>query len=75
MVWIPGGEFSMGAQDAADMNNAGMRATVDSRPIHRVYVDGFFMDRTDVTNSEFGRFVKTTGTNHLGFRCMMSRKI
>jgi len=61
MVWIPGGEFSMGAQDAADMNNVGMNATVDSRPIHRVYVDGFFMDKVDVTNSEFARFVKATG--------------
>jgi formylglycine-generating enzyme len=60
MVWIPGGEFSMGAQDAADMNDVGMKATVDSRPIHRVYVDGFFMDSTDVTNSEFGKFVKST---------------
>src|SRR5687768_14625926 len=42
MVWIPGGEFSMGAQDPGDMNDAvGMQATTDSRPIHRVYVDGF----------------------------------
>jgi sulfatase modifying factor 1 len=61
MVWIPGGEFSMGAQGAADMNAVGMSATVDSRPIHRVYVDGFFMDKTDVTNAQFSRFVKATG--------------
>jgi formylglycine-generating enzyme len=61
MVWIRGGEFSMGAQDAMDMNEVGMRATRDSRPIHRVYVDGFFMDKTDVTNAEFARFVKATG--------------
>src|SRR5215471_14524753 len=53
MVWIPGGEFSMGAQDSSDMNDVGMNATVDSRPIHRVYVDGFFMDKTDVTNAQF----------------------
>jgi sulfatase modifying factor 1 len=37
-----------------------MQATVDSRPIHRVYVDGFWMDKTDVTNAEFARFVKAT---------------
>src|SRR5262249_13055738 len=49
MVWIPGGEFSMGAQDAPDGNEVAMNATRDSRPIHRVYVDGFFMDTTDVT--------------------------
>jgi len=60
MVWIPGGEFSMGAQNPPDMNEVGMKATLDSRPIHRVYVDGFFMDKTDVTNAEFETFVKAT---------------
>ena len=61
MVWIPGGEFSMGAQNPPDMDDVGMKATLDSRPIHRVYVDGFFMDKTDVTNAEFEKFVKATG--------------
>jgi len=61
MTWIPGGEFSMGAQDAPDMNDVGMRATTDSRPVHRVYVDAFWMDKTDVTNDEFAEFVKATG--------------
>jgi sulfatase modifying factor 1 len=60
MAWIPGGEFSMGAQDAPDMNEVGMEATRDSRPIHRVFVDGFWMDETDVTNEEFANFVKAT---------------
>ena len=60
MAWIPGGEFSMGVQNAPDMNEVGMRATTDSRPIHRVYVDGFWMDKTDVTNEEFAQFVKAT---------------
>lgn len=61
MVWIPGGEFSMGAQDPPDHDDVGMKATYDSRPIHRVYVDGFYMDKTDVTNAEFAVFVKATG--------------
>ena len=62
MVWIPGGEFSMGAQDPPDVNDSvGMLATRDSRPIHRVYVDGFWMDRTEVTNDQFAAFVKATG--------------
>ena len=61
MAWIPGGEFSMGAQDPPGMDDVGMKATLDSRPIHRVYVDGFFMDKTDVTNAEFEAFVKATG--------------
>jgi len=61
MVWIPGGEFSMGAQDPPTGDMVGMQATTDSRPIHRVYVDGFFMDKTDVTNAQFAEFVKATG--------------
>jgi formylglycine-generating enzyme len=60
MVWVPGGEFSMGAQQSPHLNVVGMRATYDSRPVHRVYVDGFFMDKTDVTNADFARFVKAT---------------
>ena len=61
MVWIPGGEFSMGVNDPPDMDEVGMKATEDARPIHRVYVDGFFMDQTDVTNAQFAAFVKSTG--------------
>lgn len=61
MVWISGGEFSMGAQDPPGGDMVGMQATTDSRPIHRVYVDGFFMDKTDVTNAQFTEFVKATG--------------
>ena len=61
MAWIPGGEFSMGANDPPDMDDVGMKATKDARPIHRVYVDAFFIDKTDVTNAEFAKFVKATG--------------
>jgi formylglycine-generating enzyme required for sulfatase activity len=60
MVWIPGGEFSMGALDPPAVSEVGMHAAVDARPIHRVYVDAFWMDKTDVTNEEFARFVKAT---------------
>lgn len=60
MAWIPGGEFSMGAQDPPGMDDVGMKATLDSRPVHRVYVDGFFMDKTDITNAQFERFVRAT---------------
>jgi formylglycine-generating enzyme required for sulfatase activity len=62
MVWIPGGEFSMGAQDPRNMNDTvGMQATTDSRPVHRVFVDGFWMDQTEVTNGQFAAFVRATG--------------
>ncbi|MFY8060476.1 MAG: formylglycine-generating enzyme family protein [Arenimonas sp.] len=62
MVWIPGGEFSMGAAKptGADDNEVGMLATQDSRPVHRARVYGFWMDRTEVTNAQFAAFVAAT---------------
>ena len=42
-------------------DTVGMQATTDSRPIHRVYVDGFWMDATEVTNAQFAAFVKASG--------------
>jgi formylglycine-generating enzyme required for sulfatase activity len=61
MVWIPGGEFSMGAADPRGDAEGGPDPLFDARPIHRVYVDGFWMDRTEVTNESFDRFVRATG--------------
>ncbi len=61
MVWIPGGEFSMGATDPRGVSEGGPDPLADARPIHRVHVDGFWMDRTEVTNAEFAAFVRATG--------------
>jgi sulfatase modifying factor 1 len=63
MVWIPGGEFSMGcvAPSEGVCTMATMKSVMDSQPVHRVYVDGFWMDETDVTNDEFEKFVNATG--------------
>jgi formylglycine-generating enzyme len=61
MVWIPGGEFSMGAADPRHDSDGGNDPLADARPIHRVRVDGFWMDRTEVTNAQFARFVAATG--------------
>ncbi len=60
MVWIPGGEFSMGSKDPRGDICGGNEPMDDARPIHRVQVDGFWMDRTEVTNAEFARFVAAT---------------
>jgi formylglycine-generating enzyme required for sulfatase activity len=51
MVWIPGGTFRMGS-DAHYPEEA---------PAHDVSVDGFWIDRTPVTNRAFRRFVEATG--------------
>lgn len=60
MVWIPGGEFSMGCADPRNTEAGGKDPMNDTRPIHRVYVDGFWMDTHVVTNEEFAAFVKAT---------------
>ena len=57
MKWIPGGEFSMGLNDPTREVCGGPDPMPDARPIHRVYVDGFWMDTTEVTNAQFARFV------------------
>ena len=51
MVWIPGGAFMMGTDDPR---------FPDARPRHKLAVDGFWMDATEVTNEEFARFVEAT---------------
>ena len=61
MAWIPGGEFSMGCADPRGQPFGGPDAMRDARPIHRVHVDGFWMDRTEVTNVQFAAFVAATG--------------
>ena len=61
MVWIPGGEFSMGCADPRGKPFGGQDPMPDTRPIHRVSVDGFWMDRTEVTNDQFAAFVAATG--------------
>jgi formylglycine-generating enzyme required for sulfatase activity len=53
MVWIPGGEFTMGT--------LGNEARASEQPAHRVRVDGFWMDATEVTNAQFAEFVDATG--------------
>ena len=52
MAWVPGGTFWMGCE------GCGMQ---DALPVHLVEVDGFWMDRTPVTNADFERFVTATG--------------
>jgi formylglycine-generating enzyme len=54
MVWITRGKFMMGTEERHPH-------FFDAHPIHEVYVDGFWMDETEVTNEEFAKFVEATG--------------
>jgi len=53
MVWIPGGTFDMGCD--------GAWANPDEAPVHRIRLEGFWIDRTEVSNRSFMRFVEETG--------------
>ncbi len=61
MVWIPGGDFAMGSQDAGAVKCDGPEAKADALPVHQVHVDGFWMDESEVTNDQFAEFVRATG--------------
>jgi formylglycine-generating enzyme len=51
MAWVPGGTFRMGSD----------KHYPEEAPSHRVTVNGFWIDRTPVTNRLFKTFVKATG--------------
>lgn len=61
MVWVPGGEFSMGSKKESESLCSIKGVTQDAVPVHQVYVDGFWMDETEVTNEQFQKFVAATG--------------
>ena len=51
-VWVPGGSFLMGSGDWDDQGLA------DEKPVHEVWLDGFWMGQTPVTAAQFSRFTK-----------------
>ncbi len=62
MVWIPGGTFFMGIeQKQLPKSFTAPGIFKDSLPVHRVRLTGFWMDKTEVTNDQFARFVRATG--------------
>lgn len=50
MVWVPGGDYVMGDS-----------VYPEEGPFRRVHVDGFWMDRHEVSNRDFAAFVQATG--------------
>ena len=58
MVFIAGGTFRMGSESHQP----------EERFIHEVHVDGFWIDRHEVTNAQFGEFVDATGYKTLAER-------
>ena len=50
MVLIPAGEFSMGSYEGLD----------SEKPVHTVYLDVFYMDKYEVTNEQYKKFMDAT---------------
>ena len=46
---IPAGEFRMGGSDSD--------AEIDEHPVHTIHVDGFYIDKYEVTNAQYKKFV------------------
>lgn len=53
MVLIKGGEFEMGSHNE--------EGRADEYPLHKVQLNDFYIDQTEVTNAQFAAFVKATG--------------
>ncbi|MYB93643.1 formylglycine-generating enzyme family protein [Candidatus Poribacteria bacterium] len=49
MVLIPAGKFQMGSDSDEAMDN--------ERPVHTVYIDAFYIDKHEVTNAQYKKFV------------------
>jgi len=56
MVLIPAGSFQMGSNERED-----------EKPVHTVYVDAFYMDKYEVTNSQYRKFMSATGHREPGY--------
>jgi len=56
MVFVPAGEFLMGSTRESEPC-----AYADDMPQHRVYLDGYWIDKYEVTNGQFAQFVQATG--------------
>jgi formylglycine-generating enzyme required for sulfatase activity len=53
MVYVPQGEFTMGSPDGTGES--------DEHPQHKVRLDGYWIDKYEVSNQQFAKFVEDTG--------------
>jgi formylglycine-generating enzyme required for sulfatase activity len=56
MVHVPAGEFTMGSDEGDS----------DEQPVHTVYLDAFYIDKTEVTNAQFVQFLNEQGNQEEG---------
>ena len=78
MVYVPEGAFQMGITEAQFQEaveqcvNEGMKKAVceawfsSQKPVHAVTLDGFWLDRTEVTEAQFAAFLNEVGNQEEG---------
>ena len=78
MLYVPAGEFTMGATDAEvdsalalchEFSGGGFCTRdwfEDAQPQHRVYLDAFYIDKTEVTNAQYRNCVEAEACNTPG---------
>ncbi|MCG9128424.1 formylglycine-generating enzyme family protein [Candidatus Poribacteria bacterium] len=57
MVYVPAGDFIMGSDPDVDPHTD----QLDELPQHKVYLDAFFIDKYEVSNADYKKFVEATG--------------
>jgi formylglycine-generating enzyme required for sulfatase activity len=64
MVYVPAGEFLMGSTNAdidailANCKDCKRDSFADEQPQHKIYLDAFWIDRTEVTNTQYKQCVQ-----------------
>src|SRR5438094_8953800 len=71
MVQIPAGKFWMGRTytiytDSADLVPI---AKLDDRPANNIYLDAFYLDKYEVTNADYTKFLQATSDTKPPWHC------
>lgn len=71
MVLIPAGEFQMGCDPD---HNSGRECKSSELPLHPVFLDAYYIDRTEVTNAEFAECVAAGACTAPEYTSAMNRE-
>jgi formylglycine-generating enzyme required for sulfatase activity len=63
MVLIPAGKFWMGRAFSIFLDSGDLvaRDKLDDRPANNIYLDAFYIDKYEVTNADYARFLEAKG--------------